>query len=206
MLIAWFNTFTQEAGTCHCGGTVSQLFGFYFYFLERKRQINWADVRTPKVRAKPLLGFLIRRGVDGVANSLKLAHTKDPIILLLSENVMLTSPWCVIHFSGLVLILKIKWDNAEGTRRQGTKKKKKKSPLCQRRADWGSIKLNLISFSEGRAGDLKGEQMEWLNARSERCHGSLISSASSPSHRDNSSSGNLADRRLRSSWWMSPHM
>lgn len=77
---------------CHCGVTASQFFGFYFYFPERKRQINWADVRTPKVRAKPLPGFLIRRGVDGVANSLKLAHTKDPIILLLSENVMLTLP------------------------------------------------------------------------------------------------------------------
>lgn len=59
-------------------------------FFWRKRQINWAEVRTPKVRAKPLPGFLIRRGVDGVANSLKLAHTKDPIILLVSENVMLT--------------------------------------------------------------------------------------------------------------------
>lgn len=61
--------------------------------------------------------FFSRQSVDGVANSLKLAHTKDPIIRLLSGNVMLTLLWCVIHFSGLVLILKIKWDNAEGTRR-----------------------------------------------------------------------------------------
>lgn len=103
---------------------------------------------------------------------------------MLSENVMLTLPWCVIHLSRLVLILKNK--GGEGL-------------LCQRRADWSSIKLNLISLFKGRAGGLRGEQMEWLNVCSERCHGSLISRAPNPSRRDNSSFGNPADRRLRSS-------
>lgn len=81
----------------------------------------------------------------------------------------------------------------------GKKKRKENSLLWQRRADSGSIKLNLISFFKGQAAGLRGEQMEWLNVCCQRCHGSLISRAPNPSRRDNSSSGNPADRRLRSS-------
>lgn len=57
-------------------------------FLERKRQITMWPCQDSQGES-----FCTPRGEDAaVANSLKLAHTKHPIILLLSENVMLTLP------------------------------------------------------------------------------------------------------------------
>lgn len=208
MLIAWFNTFTHEASTFHCRVAVSQVCLFFCFILLFSVKGQW--IGPPSGLPRWELNLSTASLYDGARTVLLIhlnSHTHK------RSNNPLAVRECNAHFTVMCNPLfrthaypknKVRqcWRHKKTADKK--RKRRKNPPLLQCRVGWGSIKLNLISFSKGRAGGLKGEQMEWLNARFERCHGSLISRVPSASHRDNSSSGNPA--KNRSSWCTSPYM